>query len=454
MHVPSALPKIESFRLDMGLREIRAAELAHIRSIASLAYLYALPAFINMRQVTEWIAGREQLSPGEPPFGGWVKMRELANPQTTNTLPNVDTLYAAAYLLLTETGPVVVSTPLIDDRYFSVAFLDAYFNNFAVKGTSTGDTGGANYLLTPPGWRGDVPEGMTDVIEAPTPMVNMYQRIFIRGAEEYQQLHALQDAITITPLYGWGTDDAALEPADLSAFREEGIREIADPMEFFKRACWYMGVNPPPAADTGLAALFATAGLGPDSAIPTDPERIEAICMGAADAQAAINSVTSGGDYRDGWKIPDPNVGIAGPYILTRAVYQLTQIASFPASHAIYLFSETLSGQGRYSITFPADALPPHSDGGFWSLTLYTKGSYLFDNPLERYALRPDSPGLTYGDDGSLTLYIQADKPKGVPEANWLPSDPAGFFMALRIYLPGQAVSDRGWWPAAIVRKD
>jgi hypothetical protein len=74
------------------------------------------------------------------------------------------------------------------------------------------------------------------------------------------------------------------------------------------------------------------------------------------------------------------------------------------------------------------------------------------DNPVNRYILRPDSPGLTVAPDGSLTLFIQHDRPHDAPAGNWLPA-PAGVFnMALRTYQPQEAIVRGAWFPPAIVR--
>jgi len=47
--------------------------------------------------------------------------------------------------------------------------------------------------------------------------------------------------------------------------------------------------------------------------------------------------------------------------------------------------------------------------------------------PIERYSISDRTPGLRFGEDGSLTLYIQKESPGLDLEANWLPS-PAGRF--------------------------
>src|SRR5512139_62873 len=118
---PSIDRLVESFRVDLSSTEIETAEATTLRAIASQAYLYALPAFLHMRQLTEFIQGRSYFAPDVPPIGGWILVRELSDSKTDNRYPNVDTLYGAAYLLLAEHGPVVLTLPPIPDRYFSVA---------------------------------------------------------------------------------------------------------------------------------------------------------------------------------------------------------------------------------------------------------------------------------------------------------------------------------------------
>jgi len=454
------LPRIEDFRSNYTPEQITAAEAANTRAISMQAYLYAFPAFLHMRQLTEFIQGRQYFAPQECPLGGWVLMRELSTPATTTVSPNVDTLYGASYLLLDKQGPVVLSVPPIPGRYYSVAILDAYFNNFAIISPRTYGNNGGEYLIVPPGWNGQAPEGIRAVLNAPTPSVCLLQRIFTRNPGEYEALHALQDAIRLTPLEGWRRGETGFPAVDLSEYEIQGMRMTRDPMQFFEHTNFYTGINPPPPGDAGLAKLFKTAGVGPGSRLPDDPEAREAIRKGAADAQAIMNARISAGPFRNGWRVPDPSSGLAGPFVLMRAVVQATQMGLFPLEEAIYFFGyrddedQPLHGSHRYTMTFAAGELPPLREYGFWSLTMYNEVSLLAENPLDRYILRPDSPGLTYAPDGSLTLTIQHDKPEGVPEGNWLPAPAGAFNVALRTYLPQQSIIDGAWFPPRVSRRN
>ncbi len=316
--IDTQLPRIEDFRSDCRREEIQAAEAQNTRAIAMQAYLYAFPAFLHLRQLTEFIQGRQYYAPGECPLGGWVLMRELATPSTTTVSPNVDTVYGAGYLLLDRQGPVVLSVPPIPGRYHSVAILDAYFNNFAIVSPRTFGNDGGEYLLAPPGWNDEPPAGIRAVFHAPTPSICLLQRIYVRDKAEYAELHALQDAIRLTPLNRWQEGAGGFPMLDLSDYAIPGLRTLRDPLRFFAHTNAYTGINLPPPGDAGLAALFQTAGVGPGSQLPTDPAPGHAIAQGAADAQAIMNARISAGPFRNGWRVPDPSSGIAGGSVLTR----------------------------------------------------------------------------------------------------------------------------------------
>lgn len=452
------LPRIEDFRSDLTPDEIRVAEAHNTRAIAMQAYLQAFPAWLHMRQLTEFIQGRPYMAPGECPLGGWFLVRKLSDPKTATVSPNVDTLYGASYLLLDKQGPVVLTVPPIPDRYYSVALHDAYFNLFAVVSPRRFGNQGGCYLIVPPDWGGQPPAGIDDVFVSPTASVCILQRIFTRDESEFAALHKLQDAIRLIPLERWGTRDESFPLVDLSAYDIQAMRAVRDPLRYFELMNFYTGENPPPADETALAELFKTAGVGPGAQLPDAPDLRAAIGQGAADAQAIINARLSSGSLRNGWRVPDPASGLAGPYLLRRAVIQATQMGIFPLEEAMYFFAfrdgenRPLHGSHSYTLTFSNGGLPPLHEYGFWSLTMYNEVSLLAANPLHRYILRPDSPGLAFGLDGSLTLHIQHDQPQGAPEANWLPAPAGAFNVALRTYQPQEAIVQGAWFPPAIVR--
>jgi hypothetical protein len=83
---------------------------------------------------------------------------------------------------------------------------------------------------------------------------------------------------------------------------------------------------------------------------------------------------------------------------------------------------------------------------------MYDERNLLVANPIDRYVIRPDTPGLRSDADGGLTIHIAADRPEGVPEGNWLPAPRGAFNVALRTYLPEAPIRDGSWFPPGILR--
>ena len=75
--------------------------------------------------------------------------------------PNADTLYSVAWLDLTE--PQVFSHPDMGKRFYLFEMTDLWMTDFNSPGTRTAGGDAANYLISGPGWKGDVPAGMKHI---------------------------------------------------------------------------------------------------------------------------------------------------------------------------------------------------------------------------------------------------------------------------------------------------
>ena len=90
----------------------------------------------------------------------------------------------------------------------------------------------------------------------------------------------------------------------------------------------------------------------------------------------------------------------------------------------------------------------------FWSVTAYGADDLLIDNPIKRYALGDRDP-LVFNPDGSLDLWIQADRPSPDKAGNWLPVKAgAAFLLNARLYWPREPALNGTWGMPAVERTD
>jgi hypothetical protein len=284
-------------------------------------------------------------------------------------------------------------------------------------------------------------------------MIAILQRIYVAEVVEVPKVRTLQDQIRVEPLGGGRFTPVATPEFDV----QTPVRQTRDPLAYFDIINRYTAWNRPTEQYASNVASFADAGLGPGATLPTDAAAREALAAGARDAQASIDAAISLGPFRNGWRVPDPRGALPGPYTLPQAVLQISQIGSLPLEEAAYYVGRRdakgalLDGRNAYSLTFAAGQLPPVDARGFWSITMYrASDSLLVANPINRYVIRPSTPGLTLNPDGSLTLYFSHARPAGAPAGNWLPAPDEAFLVAIRAYLPTADIIDGKWFPPAL----
>jgi hypothetical protein len=115
---------------------------------------------------------------------------------------NRDTLPTVGWLDLSK-GPQVLHVPDMADRYYSVQFTDPSNNtNFAYVGTRTTGTQAGDHLVSGPGWKGQVPGGMTH-ISSPNNSVLVLGRVLVYSDSDLSTAYDLSRQIQLTPLSGW-----------------------------------------------------------------------------------------------------------------------------------------------------------------------------------------------------------------------------------------------------------
>ena len=117
---------------------------------------------------------------------------------------NRDTLYVCGWLDLSE-GPQVLHVPDMNGRYYSVQFTDPSNNTiFAYVGKRTTGTEAGEYLITGPGWKGQVPSGIKR-ISSPNNSVLVFGRVLVESDNDLPTAYHLAKQLRLASLDEEGT---------------------------------------------------------------------------------------------------------------------------------------------------------------------------------------------------------------------------------------------------------
>jgi hypothetical protein len=389
---------------------------------------------VTRRQVTNLPSGK---MPGLGPHNMFHSFAEYPTGDFKAVVrPNFDTLYSSAFLDLTK-EPVVVSAPDTDGRYYLLPMLDMWTDVFASPGWRTTGTEAADYLVTPPGWTGTVPSGMTR-ISAPTPYVWIIGRTKTDGPPDYDAVHMIQAGYKITPLSEWGKPAKPVEAKiDPTVDMKTPPKIQVDTMpagKYFAYAAELLKVNPPHTTDEPIIARMRRIGIEPGKSFDlakVDPAIRDALTNVPAQAQKLMASkLPTLAPVVNGWQMNTDTIGVYGNYYLKRALVAQAGLGANLPEDAIYPLNiaddsgKPLDGANKYTLHFDKGATPPV--GAFWSVTLYDNEGFQVPNALNRFAVS-SWMNLKQNADGSLDLYFQSESPGKDKEANWLPA-PKGAF--------------------------
>ena len=438
--------------------EVTAAE---AREIARDAYVWGFPLVDNYRIQHAYFVDR-----ANPEYrGAWNVVHNTARVFTPEDkaiqTPNSDTPYSALGLDL-RSEPIVLTVPAIEaGRYYSLQFIDAYTFNFAYAGTRTTGNGGGLFLVTGPGWQGEVPAGMTH-IPSETDLVFVLYRTQLFGPDDLENVRKIQSGYRAEPLSAFlGTTAPPAAPAVAWAQPLSPEAQRTDP-RFFEILNFVMQFTPAHASEQDLRARFAKLGIGPGGSFDVatlSPEMLEAVKGGIADAWAELDAVTK---RIESGEVTSADFFGTREYLKDNYLFRMAGAAlgiygnskeeAFYPVYRLDAAGQPLDGSHRYVLRFAPGQLPPAQ--AFWSLTMYEQpSSLLVDNPIDRYLINsPMLPGLAKDADGGITIYLQHESPGKAKEANWLPAPKGPFAAVLRIYQPKPEAFDGTWKQPALER--
>jgi len=172
----------------------------------TFALIYFWPRLMSLgikRLVTQ--RGVDASSSSGVPVNTLYAVPNRASPQGTSkilTTGTDDVLYVFGWLDLSK-GPQVLHVPDFSGRYYSVQFTDPSDGaDFAYVGMRTTGTQAGDYFITGPGWKGQMPSGMTQ-ISSPNNSLLVIGRVLVESDSDQSTAYGLSKQIQRTPLSGW-----------------------------------------------------------------------------------------------------------------------------------------------------------------------------------------------------------------------------------------------------------
>lgn len=229
------------------------------------AYVYLYPMVKNYLTLYQYAV--ETDGPQyKAPFNELTTVDRVYTPEDTAIItPNSDTPYSFVVMDL-RAEPLVITMPAIAaDRYHSMQIIDLYTHNVDYLGTRVDGNGGGDFLITGPGWKGEVPEGVRRVVELPTWIGFGIFRTQLFAPDDIEAVKAVQAGYKAQPL---SAHAGAPAPAPAPAVDWPAIDDGKVVTDFWPIANFLLPFAPPLPWEGELRASFGGLGLKEGTAWP------------------------------------------------------------------------------------------------------------------------------------------------------------------------------------------
>lgn len=425
----------------------------------------AVNAYVNGIQIASMEAMKRGILEHGPANITALLFENLMDSRALWLTPNTTSVYMTSWLELGK-EPMVIETPpdvlgIIDDHWFK------YVADFGRLGPDRAQ--GGKFLIIPPGYEGDVPEGYF------TYKTNTFGhwviwRGFQKDGSPKPAIEATKATFKIYPL-SQKDDPPAMNFVNMSGKFNSTIHRMDS--EIYHEINAVVQSEPSIGENPEILGTLAAIGIKKGQEFKPD-ERMqeildEAVKIGAAIVRTQIAKPRS--EYM--YKFPGTqwlNPLAYNSYLFehegarlldARCAFHFYATGITPAmsmkiigkgSQYAGAFSDadgnTFDGSKTYKFHVPAN--PPMKD--FWSFTIYDNQTRSMLQTDQQFpGIDSNKEGLVQNDDGSWDIYIGPEPPEGF-ENNWIQSVPGkGWSTIFRLYGPLEPWFDGEWYPSDAV---
>jgi hypothetical protein len=389
----------------------------------------------------------------------WSRMPTWKNQTLT---PNPDTIYFMPFFSTRDTGPVVLEIPPADEGSITGTIMNCWQEALEDVGPAGVDKGqGGKYLITPPLFRGAVPDGYIHLPSANYQGYALLRSILkSRGEDDIAKAVAYGKRIKLYPLSRAGNPPQTtfVDAVDVIF---DGV--IPYDVRFFESLNRVVQAEPWLERDRAMIDMLKSIAIEQGKPFDVDQKTAETFASAGAEARAwfDVRYETGYTPYNSGsrWFFPADEsyvkalqTGFTQTDIYPTGArgtlyYFVFSSVKHPGAGQYYLFvtrdkdGNPLDGAATYRLRVPPK--PPVRQ--YWSAVLYDFATHALIREMSHASTSSQSPGLQTNADGSVDVYFGPRAPAG-KESNWVPTNAKGRFEALfRFYGPEKPLFDKTW---------
>jgi hypothetical protein len=452
--------RLGTLRFESGVPDITSTD----KLFDSLDFQHAVQAYLLGLPPVNQLTNRQAILSMGPANITVPIWEQKVDSRTVELTANDNTPYTWFWLDL-RNGPLVLEVPpkvlgLINDMWYH------WSGDVGLTGPDRGQ--GGKYLLLPPGYKGDVPEGYY-VVRAATFSIWVPWRSFLVNGDPKPGVDGVKKFTKIYPL------SQAANPPKLDFVNMSGKPfNMVGPSgyRFWEMLNQVVQEEPTDTVDPTTLGFWASIGIQKGKPFVPDQRMknilTEAAAVGDATARAIAYRLRDRAGYyfdKSNWRLPffggykfEWQPGVANLNAAAFFFFLATGVtpamdtkvvgegSTYPWT-ALDADNKPLDGGKNYKLHLPSN-VPAKT---FWSVILYSAQTRSMVQTDQQFpSVSSQNKDLLVNADGSVDVYFGPKPPPG-KEPNWVQTIPGeSWFTILRLYGPLEPWFNKTWRPGEI----